>query len=363
MASVAGLEGNSPGGPLNSVKEGSEETETLKAWRLKVHENEFPEVVIDDLDRADAGSSFLGEKSGESEEKEAAGGILSRARNLCWVVFWGIATTCIGAVFWYFKRMWKGACVVFNLHAILICCIACASVFLCGPDYLDLAWDTNFSIISLGSVFPVVYTINQAFNRREKAAEIIAELKATCVSIYWMHRDWDRHSLDEKWTGSTCQDNVFQVIKEYLCNVRHFIKTRMGQHGDTRTAAMYLQRCYLCLSSLSFLNERLSENAGYSKGGEGGMSRAQQYLRFCSSHLENLRIVPTRAPSSSRRTSVGSLSPALGGTRRRGTSRPSSTALSSARFCTSKRTWRTRSTSSAWMISRSRCQRRSVRCT
>lgn len=41
-----------------------------------------------------------------------------------------------------------------------------------------------------GTTFPLVFTIQQAFTRRDKAISIIADLKATAIAIYFMHRDW-----------------------------------------------------------------------------------------------------------------------------------------------------------------------------
>ena len=56
-------------------------------------------------------------------------------------------------------------------------------------------------------------------------------------------------------------------------------------------AAQALRRCYAAFSKISVLNERLTLRAGYSKGGEGGMSRANQYLRFLMQSLEELRVL------------------------------------------------------------------------
>jgi hypothetical protein len=38
-------------------------------------------------------------------------------------------------------------------------------------------------------------------------------------------------------------------------------------------------------------NELLGQKAGYSKGGEGGMSRTNQYLRYIVQNMEELRMI------------------------------------------------------------------------
>jgi hypothetical protein len=39
-----------------------------------------------------------------------------------------------------------------------------------------------------GSTFPLVFTIQQAFQRRDRACQLIADLKASVVALYLMHR-------------------------------------------------------------------------------------------------------------------------------------------------------------------------------
>lgn len=62
-----------------------------------------------------------------------------------------------------------------------------------------------------------------------------------------------------------------------------------AEKEDPASAA--LRRCYRSFSRLSVLNERLGLRAGYTKGGEGGMSRTNQYLRYIISNLEELRYI------------------------------------------------------------------------
>ena len=49
--------------------------------------------------------------------------------------------------------------------------------------------------------------------------------------------------------------------------------------------------CYRLLSTLSTLNETLTLRAGYTRGGEGGLSRSAQYLRYIVSNMEELRMI------------------------------------------------------------------------
>eukprot|EP00878_Enallax_costatus_P044601 GHUV01053281.1.p1 GENE.GHUV01053281.1~~GHUV01053281.1.p1 ORF type:complete len:223 (+),score=1.40 GHUV01053281.1:152-820(+) len=53
----------------------------------------------------------------------------------------------------------------------------------------------------------------------------------------------------------------------------------------------HLLAAYRCLSQISAMNEYLTMKAKYLRGGEGGMSRTAQYLRYCIAQMEQLRMI------------------------------------------------------------------------
>lgn len=54
---------------------------------------------------------------------------------------------------------------------------------------------------------------------------------------------------------------------------------------------VFLMRAYGALSKMSAMGEYLTHKAGYMRGGEGGLSRSAQYLRFLISQMEQLRMI------------------------------------------------------------------------
>lgn len=48
-------------------------------------------------------------------------------------------------------------------------------------------------------------------------------------------------------------------------------QTSLGKFEKEDPATSALRRCYRCFSRLSVLNEKLTQRAGYQRGGEGGM--------------------------------------------------------------------------------------------
>ncbi|KAG2434204.1 hypothetical protein HXX76_007930 [Chlamydomonas incerta] len=66
-------------------------------------------------------------------------------------------------------------------------------VYLCESQTLDLQFKIEFSILSVGTVFPLVFSIQQAFSRREEALRDLSMLKSQLMALYFANRDWDFH--------------------------------------------------------------------------------------------------------------------------------------------------------------------------
>eukprot|EP00854_Cymbomonas_tetramitiformis_P003735 gene3735-4675_t len=112
--------------------------------------------------------------------------------------------------------------------------------------------------------------------------------RVSAASLYFMYRDWDPHSgtgID----GIASQD-AKKVLSEFLKNVQRYLEVPLGDK-DFVQRQYYLNRVYKCLSTMSVLNENLGKAVGYSKGGEGGMSRPNQYLRYLTQSFEELRVI------------------------------------------------------------------------
>jgi hypothetical protein len=57
------------------------------------------------------------------------------------------------------------------------------AVYICAE--LDIRSNMDFTMISTGTVFPLTFTLSQAFTRRERATALLASIKASAVALYW----------------------------------------------------------------------------------------------------------------------------------------------------------------------------------
>ncbi|GAX77572.1 hypothetical protein CEUSTIGMA_g5016.t1 [Chlamydomonas eustigma] len=193
----------------------------------------------------------------------------------------------------------------------------------------------DFSLVATGTVFPLTYTISQAYARRERATVLIANLKASVMALYYMHRDWDQSDNYPSSLGNdlspwalkakvllvelmlstkrllTIHSDVYESLAEQRLTVmkhelldmfEHDINLSTHKEGVSSVklfrklqsrdpSNIHLRDCYRAISMLSVMNEQLTVKAGYTRGGEGGLSRTNQYLRYIISNIEELRMI------------------------------------------------------------------------
>ena len=172
-------------------------------------------------------------------------------------------------------------------------------------------------MLTLHAFSPRLRSIQENFRRRERCADVIAEMKASALGLLWLHRDMDRgiraagetprraqlpqpslrrgglpgtsaSSVAPPVAPGTAVYNAYVTLNECLASTRLFL---LADDADVERINACHARAIRALSTLSLLNEVLGDAAGYSKGCEGGVSRAHQYTRFMVANLEQLRIL------------------------------------------------------------------------
>ena len=77
---------------------------------------------------------------------------------------------------------------IVDLHTFIVVALACIATFLCleYEVYIDLPT----ALIGIAIVFPIVFSINAAYRRREDALKYFSSLKGHAIALYYAHRDW-----------------------------------------------------------------------------------------------------------------------------------------------------------------------------
>jgi predicted membrane chloride channel (bestrophin family) len=186
-------------------------------------------------------------------------------------------------------RTFRDFIAVIDSQTIIVSALAAGSTYLC--QRYNLQADIPTGLIGLAVVFPIVFSINTAYKRREEALRFFASLKAHAVALYFAHRDWPPDS-DGKESEHTVRfrgivEDLLKALQDYLAK-------------DGRTPER-LQAVFAVFSRVSASHEAMRE----ANVPSNEISRASQYLSKMITEFERMRNIATyRTPVSLRAYSV-----------------------------------------------------------
>lgn len=137
---------------------------------------------------------------------------------------------------------------IINKRTLLVGTLAIVSTWLC--DTYDIRANFSVTFLLTAVIFPVVFSIHSAYERREKALKEYAVLKANGRSMYLALRDWPDKSRDKSLATlrgllQEFMENFVRLITDDHANlevnqnrvyesfsrISNFIKTDMRQQG------------------------------------------------------------------------------------------------------------------------------------
>jgi predicted membrane chloride channel (bestrophin family) len=164
---------------------------------------------------------------------------------------------------------------IIDRHTVAVTLLALVSTHI--AIRFDLSANMPAEIISIAVIFPIVFSINAAYMRREEALRYLASLRSHAAGLYYAHRDWvePEGAAQRNARALKTLTGCFEAIQGYL------------QASDRGTKA--LQKVYAGFSSISHSLEGLR-----SEGLSGSeVSRGNQYLRAMMMDFELLRNIAT----------------------------------------------------------------------
>jgi len=164
---------------------------------------------------------------------------------------------------------------IIDRQTLIVTLLALASTWLCRR--LGLAADMPTGLIGVAIVFPIVFSINAAYRRREEALRHFASLKAHAAALYFAHRDWVPDSANPPADGHP--ERAKEMIEGLLEATRAFLLAAQAEREER------LDRVFEVFSRFSRSHEAL-RRAGVPAN---EISRANQYLRAMMIDFERLR--------------------------------------------------------------------------
>lgn len=162
---------------------------------------------------------------------------------------------------------------IINYKTIIITLLSLASTWLCMR--YDLKADFPLTLVGIAIVFPVVFSIDSAYKRRERALGLLADFKAHLHAMFLASRDWvDPPNEDFK---NQVKDNLLDTYT----SVREFFVSGEQEGRDLEKII------FNKMSTLSGLLMKFRALGLQS----GEVSRISQYVSKIEVAVENMKVI------------------------------------------------------------------------
>ena len=162
---------------------------------------------------------------------------------------------------------------IINYKTIIITLLSLASTWLCMR--YGLRADFPLTLVGIAIVFPVVFSIDSAYKRRERALGLLADFKAHLHAMFLASRDWiDPPSQD-------FENEVKENLLSTYAAVRQFFVSDQEEARDLE------KEIFNKVSSLSGLLMRFRSLGLQS----GEVSRISQYVSKIETAVENMKVI------------------------------------------------------------------------
>lgn len=155
---------------------------------------------------------------------------------------------------------------IINYKTFIVTILAVISTWLCNR--YNIIADFPLTLIGIAMVFPVVFSIDSAYKRRERALWMLSDFKAHVLAIYLASRDWLEGNEDFE-----------EEVKDKLIGVYSSIREIFTEGNEETQISIYRK-----ISDLSVLMKKFRELELPS----GEISRVSQYISKITVDVENL---------------------------------------------------------------------------
>jgi len=168
-----------------------------------------------------------------------------------------------------FKSIW----LILNYKTVIVTVLSVSSTWVCFR--YGLTADFPLTLVGIAIVFPIVFSISSAYNRRERALSYLADFKAHSLALFHASKDWiDTPSKDFEKNIREELIGLFEDLRSLFISSRadlQFHETKLYERIDR-------------------ISELLQD---FRKHGlqVGEVSRISQYLSKMIIDLENMKMI------------------------------------------------------------------------
>jgi hypothetical protein len=172
------------------------------------------------------------------------------------------------------KSVLKSFLLIINYKTIIITILAVVSSQVC----FDLGLTAKFPdmLVGVAIVFPVVFSIGSAYNRRETALQRYSDFKGHAMAMYYATRDWPTNKEND------LSSRVRTMVGEMTVLMRSMFKSNQRKDWQDNE-----KKVYAYFSQLSLLTMEMRAFGVQS----GEVSRISQYVSKMIIAFDNLKII------------------------------------------------------------------------
>jgi len=161
--------------------------------------------------------------------------------------------------------------ILFNSKSIILSILSVTLTFICLR--YGITADLPLTLLGIAVVFPVVFSIGEAYKRREAALVFYSNLKAHSRSLFFATRDWIENPDPQE------LENIKNLLRDTLQSCKNLLHSEK-EHFDKNQVVVYHN-----FSEISKFIKHLRELGLPS----GEASRANQYLSKMTEAFENMK--------------------------------------------------------------------------
>lgn len=171
-------------------------------------------------------------------------------------------------------RILKSLVLIINYKTIIITTLAIISSYICF--HFNLTAKFPDMLVGVAIVFPVVFSIGAAFNRRETALQRLSDFKGHGVAIFYATRDWTATK------DNNLPERARLLFGQMITLMKKMFQTKEESHWRDNEKKMYD-----LFSQMSLLTMEL-RNYGVQSG---EISRISQYVSKMIIAFDNMKII------------------------------------------------------------------------
>ena len=171
------------------------------------------------------------------------------------------------------KQTLRSFSLIINYKTFIVTALSVISTYLCYEFGLTAKFPDM--LVGVAIVFPVVFSIGSAYNRRETALQRWADFKGHAIAIYYATRDWTTNKDND------IPERTRNLIIAMMQSLSDILKGQRSEWTDRET------EYFKYFSRLSAITMEL-RNYGVQSG---EISRVSQYVSKMIVAFDNLKII------------------------------------------------------------------------